>query len=125
MRNVSIFSGSELIGNQFHQLNDVKLQSAPILKSYTMADGSPLIYTAPLAKKTTEIVLECTQAEARILSQYASGAEFSFTGVNIVGNANLSAPIVCYLTGAVSVELVSEPMDKCTVRMAVQVVSGV
>ena len=125
MRNVAIYAGSVLLGENFKQLNEVKFDSAPVLKAYTMADGSPLIYTAPLAKKTTEIVLECTQAEARILSQYASGAEFSFTGVNIVGNANLSAPIVCYLTGAVSVELVSEPMDKCTVRMAVQVVSGV
>lgn len=113
------------MGDNFRQLHEVKFDSAPIQKTYTMADGSPVIYTAPLAKKTTEIVLECSQEQARILSQYASGAEFSFTGVNIVGNASLTAPIVCYLTGAISIELISETLDICQVRMPVQVVSGV
>ena len=125
MRNVSIFSGSELIGNQFHQLNDVKLQSAPILKSYTMADGSPCIYTAVNAKHTTEIVLECSQADARKLSQCASSAELTFTGINIVGNADFTTSIVCYLMGAVQIELVSENADICRVRLPVQVVNGI
>ena len=90
MRAVTIYAGTELIGNAFHQLNDVKFQSAPIMKSYTMADGSPCIYTAVNAKHTTEIVLECSQADARKLSQCASSAELTFTGINIVGNADFT-----------------------------------
>ena len=125
MRAVTIYAGTELIGHAFHQLNDVKLQSAPILKSYTMADGSPCIYTAVNAKHTTEIVLECSQAEARKLSQCASSAELTFTGINIVGNADFTTSIVCYLMGAVQIELVSENADICRVRLPVQVVNGI
>lgn len=124
MRNVSIYTsnGTVLIGNQFKQLNEVKFTSAPVLKSYTMADGSPLIYTATNAKRTTEIVLECGQADAMALSSYASNAEFTFTNVNIVGNANLSS-IHCYLTGGIQIDLISEKSDICRVRLGVQVVS--
>lgn len=125
MRNITIYAGAELIGNSFHQLNDVHFNRAPILKSYTMADGSPLIYTAANDTATTEIVLECNQADARKLSSYANQAEFSFVGLNIVGNENFSDRITCYLTGAVQVELISETADICQVRMQVQVVNGV
>jgi hypothetical protein len=124
MRNVAIYTADNtLIGNQFKQLNDVKLHSAPVMKSYTMADGSPCIYTAVNAKSTTEIVLECSQADARRLSSYASSAEFSFTGLNIISNSNFSDTVHCYLMGAVQVELVSEKADICQVRIPVQVVN--
>lgn len=124
MRNVVIYAGETLIGNRFKQLNEVKFSSAPVLKSYTMSDGSPLVYTAVNPKRTTEIVLECSQADARKLSSYASSAELTFTGVNIVGNADFTTSIGCYLTGGISVELVSEKADICRVRVPVQVVSG-
>lgn len=125
MRNVSIYTenGTILIGNQFKQLNEVKFTASPILKKYTMADGSPLIYTVPNSTNTTEIVLECTQADARNLSSYASSAEFTFTGLNIISNANFSDSVHCYLTGGISCELISERADICRVRMGVQVVT--
>lgn len=125
MRNVAIYTADNtLVGNQFKQLNDVQFQSVPILKTYTMADGSPCVYTAVNATNTTEILLECSQADARKLSSYASSAELTFTGVNIVGNADFTTSIGCYLTGGISVELVSEKADICRVRVPVQVVSG-
>lgn len=124
MRNVAIYTADNtLIGNQFRQLNEVKFTASPILKKYTMADGSPLIYTVPNSTNTTEIVLECTQADARNLSSYASSAEFTFTGLNIISNANFSDSVHCYLTGGISCELISERADICRVRMGVQVVS--
>lgn len=125
MRNVSIYTenGTILIGNQFKQLNEVKFTASPILKKYTMADGSPLIYTVPNATNTTEIVLECNQADARKLSSYASYGEFTFIGLNIIANANFSDSVHCYLTGGISCELISENADICRVRMGVQVVS--
>lgn len=123
MRNVAIYTADNtLIGNQFRQLNDVKLHSAPVMKSYTMADGSPCIYTAINAKITTEIVLECSQADARRLSSYASSAEFSFTGLNIISNSNFSDTVHCYLMGEISTELISENLDICQVKMGVQIV---
>lgn len=123
MRNVAIYTADNtLVGNNFKQLNEVKFNSAPVLKSYTMADGSPCVYTAVNAKNTTEIVLECSQADARRLSAYSSLAEFYFTGVNIIFNDNFIDEIHCYLTGAIQVDLISEPSDLCQVRMGVQIV---
>jgi hypothetical protein len=89
----------------------------------TMADGSPCIYTAVNAKSTTEIVLECSQADARRLCAFSALAEFSFTGLNIISNSNLSDTVHCYLMGAVQVELVSEKADICQVRIPVQLVN--
>ena len=124
MRNVAIYTADNtLIGNQFKQLNEVKFTASPILKKYTMADGSPLIYTAPNSTNTTEIVLECTQADARSLCAFSALAEFYFTGLNIISNQNFSDSVHCYLTGAISVELISETADLCRVRMPVQVVN--
>lgn len=125
MRNVVIRTNNNtiLVGYQFRQLKDVVLKSAPVLKSYTMADGSPLIYTAPNATNTTEILLECNRADARALSSYAHYGEFTFIGLNIIANANFSDSIHCYLTGGIQVNLISETADICQVRMGVQIVS--
>ncbi len=126
MRNVLIRTnnGAILVGYQFRQLKDVVLKSAPVLKSYTMSDGSPLIYTAPNATNTTEILLECSQADARKLSSYAHYGEFTFIGLNIIANANFSDSVHCYLTGGISCELISENADICRVRMGVQIVDS-
>lgn len=124
MRNVAIYTADNtLVGNQFRQLNEVQFQSAPILKTYTMADGSPCVYTAVNAKNTTNILLECRQADARSLCAFSALAEFYFTGLNIISNQNFSDRVHCYLTDAVQVDLISETADICQVRMGVQIVS--
>ena len=125
MRNVAIYTADNtLVGNQFKQLNEVRFTASPIIKKYTMADGSPVIYTAPNSANTTEIVLECSQADARRLCAFSALAEFYFTGLDIIFNENFSDRVHCYLTGAIQADLISEPLDKCQIRVPVQVVSG-
>lgn len=123
MRAVTIYTnnGATLVGNAYRQLAGVKLNRAPVIKSYTMADGSPCIYTAAKDKATVTIELECSQAAARALASYAHNAEFTFQGLNVIGNASTSTALHCYLTGGIGVELISEAADLCKVSVPVQI----
>ena len=95
------------------QTGEPFLQRAPVVKTYTMADGSPLVYPSAKDTCTATVELECTRTQAAAIEQLVSGTHIIFAGLKLgallgydaqdQGNFPPTSPIPCIITGAVEV----------------------
>ena len=95
------------------QTGEPSISRAPIVRSYTMADGSPVVYPAARDTVTATVEMECTASEAAAIERLVSGAHIIFAGLKLgallgydaqdQGNFPPTSPIPCIITGAVEV----------------------
>ena len=95
------------------QTGEPAVQRAPIVKSYTMADGTPLVYPSAKDTCTASIELECTMQEAAAIEPVVRRAQIILAGIkagSLLGDTQLRASdlplqtgVPCIITGAVDI----------------------
>lgn len=94
------------------QLGEPMVQRSPIVHSFTLADGSPVVYPAPKDTATMTVELECTKYQAMQLERLVHGAQVILTGLKFGAlQANEQAGGTypeafgydCLITGAVEI----------------------
>ncbi len=106
------------------QYGEIRLSRTPITKMYTMADGSPCMYTAACDTAEMTVQLECGCENAALLAQHARLGKLVFAGLSWGVNSAPTLPpvtgVVGYITGAVQVQPRSVKADLYTVSIPVQ-----
>ena len=63
------------------QVGEPGIQRTPIVRSFTLADGSPVVYPAQKDTAAVTLSLECTQAQAAEIEKLVHGAQIILTGI--------------------------------------------
>ena len=85
MRYIDIYketdSGVEYVTGGCGQLGEPVIQRTPIVSSYTLADGTPVIYPAAKDTASMTVELDCTRAEAAAIETLIHGAHIILAGL--------------------------------------------